>query len=131
MKDIIFKYYSDEDILFIQLSNKKTSIGSNDFEEGVTIFRNPKDKKDILAIEIIDFSNYKSDKVQLEKNTKVNFAPAFQKIRMFSSLHDIAGSAEFEETLKIWGFKKVENKFPDKVQVIDFKIKESELYPFA
>jgi hypothetical protein len=131
MKDVILTYYSDEDILFIQFSNKKTPIGSNEFQEGVTIFRNPNDKKEIFSIEIVDFSHFVGDELEVEKTRKINFASVFKKVRMFHSLRDIIGTEEFEETLKMWGFKKVENKSPKNIHAIDYKVKQSELTSFA
>ena len=110
MKDIILTYYSDEDILSIQFSNKKSPIGSNEFQDGVSIFRNPNDKKEIFSIEIVDFSHFIGDEIEVEDNRKINFANVFKKVRMFHSLRDIIGTEEFEETLEMWSFKKVGNK---------------------
>lgn len=100
------KYYFYSDILFIQLGRKKSSVGDQEYQDDVVIFRD-QESNEITGIEILHFSCFKEDYVQITKKKALEFATPFKIVRMIKSLTDIWGTEEYEETLKAWGFRKI------------------------
>ena len=107
MKNLLLKYFSPEDVLYIQLGNKKSSIGDEEFQEDVVLFRNPDNAKQVTGIEIQQFNEFKENYIQIDKKIRIDFAEPLKKIRMLISLRDImfTDPKQFEETLEQWGIK--------------------------
>lgn len=107
MKKLKFKYFFEEDVLYISLSNKKSAIGDEDYQENVVLYRSD-DAKEIIGIEILNFTHFKENKIKIKPKDCIDFSFQFQKIKMFISLRDIMYNdpQQFEETLREWGFIK-------------------------
>lgn len=112
MKHLLLKYFSPEDVLYIQLGSKKASIGDEEFQEDVILFRNPESTKQVLGIEIQQFTEFKDNYLQINKNERIDFSEPLKKIRMLISLRDIMfdDPKQFEETLEQWGIKIIKKK---------------------
>jgi len=102
-KEIIFKYFSPSDILYIQFVNKKQSIGDEEFQDEVILFRDP-NSKEVISVEIINFiKSFKDNFIQITKTEAKDFYKEFRFLRAIISLQDIILSdpEEFEKTMKI------------------------------
>lgn len=110
------KYFLEEDVLFIPLNNKKSPIGDEDYQDNVVLYKDIKNPSEINSIEILNFSNFEGNIIQIDKDKAIDFSEQFRPVRMFISLKDIMYNdpTQFEETLKIWGFKKVKEETPSK-----------------
>ena len=107
---LFFNYSITTDNLYIQLSDKKSSVGHDDFQDNVILYRD--ESKKIVGIEILNFNNLKESLIKLGKNERIDFSEPFQKIRMLISLRDImfADPEQFEDTLKQWGIQIIKEK---------------------
>ena len=110
METITIKYFSDEDVLFIPTSAEKSSIGDEEYQSNVILYRNTKNH--LLAIEIQNFSKFKENKVQVSVHNQIDFSESFKKVKMLISLRDIIFSdpTQFEATLKEWGIEIVKEQ---------------------
>lgn len=86
----------------------------------MVIFRD-QGTNEITGIEILNFSYYKEDFVQITKKKALRFTTPFKIIRMIKSLKDIWGTEEYEDTLKEWGFRKIDK---DSIKVTAKNIEE-------
>ena len=117
MKTLEFEYLVSSDILYIKLSRKKSSIGDEEFEDDVIIFREPKTKK-ILGIEILNFLKFSNNYIQISKKEGIDFTKPFNIVRAFALLQEnfIENPTEFDKTIKEifenWGYKLNKLKSP-------------------
>jgi len=108
-KSLILKYFSPSDILYIQFVNKKQSIGDEEFQDGVILFRDS-NSKEVIGVEIINFrKSFKDNFIQITKTEAKDFYKEFRFLRAIMSLQDIMISdpEEFEKTMEIWGYKRI------------------------
>ncbi len=126
MKKYTMKYFFNEDVLFIPLCDDKSPVGDEDFQENVVLYKDTNDTQKVVSIEILNFSNFKEDKIKIGSDKTFDFTNLFKPVRMFLSLRDIMfdDPEQFEETLKIWGFKKVSKKKKESNQK-DFILEKS------
>lgn len=103
------KYFFNEDVLYISLSDQKSSIGDEDYQENVVLYRY---KKKVVGIEINNFTDFKETLIKISSSQTLNFAESFKRIKMVISLRDIIidDPEQFEETMKIWGFKNIKKE---------------------
>jgi uncharacterized protein YuzE len=109
-------YFFKEDVAYISLCELKSSIGDEDFQGGVVLYRDSKNK--ITGIEILKFSNFKESKIILSANESIDFTTTFRELHMLISLRDIMfdDPVQFESTCKEWGIR---------VQKISSKLNQS------
>lgn len=108
-KELILKYFSPSDILYIQFVNKKQSIGDEEFQDEVILFRDP-NSKEVIGVEIINFTkSFKDNFIQITKTEAKDFHKEFRFLRAIISLQNIILSdpEEFEKTMEIWGYKRI------------------------
>jgi len=105
MKNITITYFSNEDVLFIPVSDEKSPIGDEEYQDDVVLFRNTNDE--ITGIEIQKFSLFKENKIKIGKHHHIDFKDTFTKVRMLMSCRDIMFSdpKQFEQTMKEWGIE--------------------------
>ena len=102
-------YYFKQDIVYISLSADESTIGDEDFQDGVILLRDQ--ESNIVGIEIIDFTSFKEDKIRASEEECWDLSKVFLEIRMLISLRDIMFSyyekekREFEDTCKAWGIQ--------------------------
>lgn len=110
MNNIIFKYYYEEDNLYIQFSRKKSPIGDEEFQDGVILFR---DNKGILVgIEIYNYSDFTETKIKIDSSKYVDFKEPFGLIKQFITVAELRESYPqlWKEFLENSGFEKVKEK---------------------
>jgi hypothetical protein len=75
--------------------------------------------KNVVEIEIHNFSKFKEDHVIIAPNDVIDLSTQFRRIKMVISLLDIilTDPEQFEETMKAWGFKRINRlvKSPSKL----------------
>lgn len=101
MKELI--YFSVEDVAYISFCDKKSMIGDEDFQDGVVLYRDT--KNNIIGIEILNFSVFKENKIQLSESEFADFSTTFKELHMLISLKDIMENdpEQFNATCKEWG----------------------------
>lgn len=113
MKDINFKYFFPTDILYIELSDRKSPVGDQDFQDNVILYKALKSKK-VLSVEILHFKDFKKNHIQISQNKAIDFSGPFRFLRAFLSLQGIiiTEPEEFKRIMSIWGYKikKLENE---------------------
>jgi len=109
-------YFIKEDVAYISLGNHKSSVGDEDFQDGVVLYRGSKNK--ITGIEILKFSNFKKSKIIISADESIDFTTTFRELHMLISLRDIMfdDPEQFESTCKAWGLR---------VQKISSKLNQS------
>jgi uncharacterized protein YuzE len=113
MKDII--YFFKEDVAYISLCDEKSMIGDEDFQEGVVLYKN--NSNDIIGIEILNFTTFQENKIQLAENKFLDFTKTFKELHILISFRDIIDDPEqFLATCKEWGIN---------VEVINNKLHSS------
>jgi len=114
----IISYFVKEDVLYIPLSDTKSSIGDEDYQAGVVLYRDENDPRKVLAIEISNFSSFRENKITISQNTCADFTTEFRELHMLISLRDIMfnDSEQFYETCKEWGIS---------VKILNNKLNES------
>ncbi len=80
MKILRFKYFFPTDNLFIQTSEKKSPIGTDDFQYDVVLFREDK-TNDIVGIDISHFMEFDEDRIQISKEEAIDFQREFKVLR--------------------------------------------------
>lgn len=124
MKTLIkITYFSNEDVLFIPLKDKTSSVGDEDYQEGVVLFRDK--KNEVVAIEIQHFSTFKKNKISICDDCTLDLKDVFLKVRMLISCRDIyeTDPLQLEETLKEWGMNiKKDKKEKDLTKNIHFEV---------
>jgi len=101
------KYFFDEDVLYITLGKEKSLIGDEDYQENVVLYRY---NRKVVGVEIHNFTTFNETLIKISSTETLNLAEPFKRIKMVISLRDIIidDPQQFEETMKMWGFKKVE-----------------------
>ena len=109
-------YFFKEDVAYISLCDRKSSVGDEDFQDGVVLYRDSKGKA--TGIEILSFSNFKESKIILSASKSIDFTTTFRELHMLISLRDIMfdDPVQFESTRKEWGIR---------VQKISSKLNQS------
>jgi uncharacterized protein YuzE len=105
------KYFSEEDVLYIPLSDKKSLIGDEDFQDNVILY---KIDNEVVGIEIQNFSEFKETTLRISNKKVLDLTEPFKAIKMVISLFDIIEDdpKQFKDTLEAWGFK-FSDKLPD------------------
>jgi uncharacterized protein YuzE len=105
MESITLTYFTAEDVLYIPLKNENSSIGDEEYQDDVTLYRN--DSNEIVAIEIQKFSMFNENEIKVCSDKVIDLKTSFEKIRMFISCRDIIDTdpEQFEQTLKEWGIE--------------------------
>jgi len=78
-------YNVTDDSLYISFSDKKSSIGDEDYKPGVFLMREPNTNK-IVGIEIWEISKFRSDYIQIGDYQKLYIR---EIIDAFKSFHDL------------------------------------------
>ena len=109
MKKIEIKYFLPEDVAYITLSKNKSSIGDEEYQPDVILYRND---NELVGIEIQNFYSGKIDKIKVSDKDAIDFTIPFRVCRMFISLQDIMDTdkKQFEETLAAWNILPMEDK---------------------
>ncbi len=109
MKSLDLSYFSEEDVLYIEISKEK-GIGDEEYQEDLILYRNKQNK--VVSIEIQHFSEFKESKIKISEKKEIDLFKSLEKIRMLISLRDIMLSdpKQFEETLRAWGFQVIKEK---------------------
>lgn len=107
------RYFFPSDNLYIELSNKKSPLGDEEFQDDVILHRDPK-SNEIVGIEILHFKDFTklNNYVQISKNKVIDMSTHFRFLRAFISLQDIMfiDPDEFEKIMIGWGYKKIKNQ---------------------
>jgi uncharacterized protein YuzE len=119
------KYFFDEDILYIPLSKEKSLIGDEDYQDNVVLYKH---NKKVVGIEIHGFSSFQETLIKISSSETLNLAEPFKRIKMVISLRDIIieDPQQFEENMKMWGFRKVES-ISKSIPEIGLSISEKEI----
>ncbi len=116
MNKIEITYFFKEDVTYISLCDEKSSIGDEEFQDGVVLYRGDNNK--VSGVEILNFSGFKESKITLSVEQSLDFTTTFRELHMLISLRDImfVDPEQFESTCKEWGIR---------VQKISSKLDES------
>jgi len=116
---ITLKYFPPTDNLYIQFGNKKSAVGDDDFQDDIMLFRDSKTGR-IFGIEIMEFSKFEGNYIQISENEVMDFSIPFTFIRKmiiyFKELTNLQNKIfpepkEVEEFMKICGYDKFKNSF--------------------
>ena len=99
------QYFVKENVLFISLCEEKSSMGDEDYQEGVVLYKDEKEHRKIVAIEVLNFTDFKENVIRVSDEQSIDFTSAFRQLRMLISLRDIMfeDQQQFLSICKEWG----------------------------
>lgn len=124
-----FRYCVHIDNLYISFSDKKSMIGSEEYQSGAVLYRDS-NTNDIIGIEIINFSDFNEDRVQISENDALDLTVPFKFLKGVIQFHELEeyDPKAFENVLSQWGFHRVhiskQEKESPSENVFNFPLKE-------
>lgn len=104
-------YLVPADNLFIALSSKRTPVGSEEFQDGVVLYRDEKSSK-VIGVEIMYFKMFKDDFIQIAEDEFLDMTQLFKIIRTIISIAEISSIDRntYESLMRKMGWQKSRRK---------------------